>query len=82
MGLHYLFQVRGACSVHGYESILTWASYSDIFVDAEGVVELLHSRDGDYDMVCAFDYAQWGVTDGVSSHTALCCVFRICAARR
>ncbi|KAH7104135.1 cryptococcal mannosyltransferase 1-domain-containing protein [Auriculariales sp. MPI-PUGE-AT-0066] len=37
---------------------------NDIFIDAEGVIELLHSRDGDYDMVCAFDYAQWGVTDG------------------
>lgn len=41
----------------GYDRII----YSnDIFVKAEGIVELLNSRDGDYDQVCAFDYSQWG----------------------
>ena len=34
-------------------------------------MELLNTRDGDYDMACAFDYGFWGVTDGVRRFLAL-----------
>ncbi|KAH7104950.1 cryptococcal mannosyltransferase 1-domain-containing protein [Auriculariales sp. MPI-PUGE-AT-0066] len=36
---------------------------NDIFIHAESVVELLNTRNGDYDVVCGMDFAQWGLYD-------------------
>ncbi|EIM83892.1 uncharacterized protein STEHIDRAFT_82793 [Stereum hirsutum FP-91666 SS1] len=36
---------------------------NDVFVTAEGVVELLNTRDGNYDMACGTDLAYWGLHD-------------------
>lgn len=33
---------------------------NDIFFEAESVVQLLHTRDGDWDQVCAMDFSYWG----------------------
>jgi hypothetical protein len=33
---------------------------NDVFTTAESVVELLTTRQGDYDMVCGLDFAHWG----------------------
>ena len=36
---------------------------NDVFVHAEAVVELLNTRDGDYDVACGMDFAHWGLYD-------------------
>ena len=41
----------------GYDRVLF---SNDVFIEAESVVELLNSRDGDWDMVCGIDYAAGG----------------------
>lgn len=33
---------------------------NDIFIEAESIVELLNTRNGDWDMVCGLDLAYWG----------------------
>ncbi|EJD37087.1 hypothetical protein AURDEDRAFT_173844 [Auricularia subglabra TFB-10046 SS5] len=41
-----------------------WVVFSnDVFVRAEAVIELIHTRNGDYDMACGVDYGPWGVYD-------------------
>ncbi|KAF7308229.1 hypothetical protein HMN09_00670800 [Mycena chlorophos] len=44
----------------GYTRVL-WSN--DVFVEAESIAELIHTRDGDYDMVCGLDLAYWGLYD-------------------
>lgn len=41
----------------GYDRILF---SNDIFISAESIVELLKTRDGDWDMVCGLDLSFWG----------------------
>lgn len=41
----------------GYDRVLF---SNDIFVSAESIVELLHTKDGDYDMACGLDLSFWG----------------------
>ncbi|KAJ7118503.1 cryptococcal mannosyltransferase 1-domain-containing protein [Mycena crocata] len=36
---------------------------NDVFVEAESIVELLNTKDGDYDMACALDFAHFGLYD-------------------
>ncbi|PFH49771.1 glycosyltransferase family 69 protein [Amanita thiersii Skay4041] len=36
---------------------------NDVFIEAESVVELLRTRDGDYDMACGLDLSYWGLYD-------------------
>ena len=33
---------------------------NDIYIHAEAIVELLGTRDGDYDVACGMDFAHWG----------------------
>lgn len=41
-----------------------WVLFSnDVFVRAEAVIELIRTRNGDYDMACGVDYGPWGVYD-------------------
>ncbi|KAF7329119.1 hypothetical protein MKEN_00172400 [Mycena kentingensis (nom. inval.)] len=44
----------------GYTRVF-WSN--DVFIEAETMAELLHTRDGDYDMVCGLDLAYWGLYD-------------------
>ncbi|KAJ7050657.1 cryptococcal mannosyltransferase 1-domain-containing protein [Mycena amicta] len=44
----------------GYTRVL-WSN--DVFIEAESMAELIHTRDGDYDMVCGLDLAYWGLYD-------------------
>ncbi|KAJ7135285.1 cryptococcal mannosyltransferase 1-domain-containing protein [Mycena crocata] len=44
----------------GYDRVLF---SNDVFVEAESIVELLNTRDGDYDMACGLDFQQWGLYD-------------------
>ena len=44
----------------GYDRVLF---LNDIFYEAESVVELLKSRDGDWDQVCGTDFSYWGLYD-------------------
>lgn len=39
---------------------------NDVFVTAEGVIELLNTRDGNYDMACGTDLAYWGYAFPIS----------------
>ncbi|KAF7334689.1 Glycosyltransferase family 69 protein [Mycena venus] len=41
----------------GYDRLLF---SNDVFVEAEAIVELLHTRDGDYDMACGVDFHNRG----------------------
>jgi hypothetical protein len=41
----------------GYEKVIF---SNDIYIEAESVVELLKSRDGDWDFVCGLDFGYWG----------------------
>jgi hypothetical protein len=41
----------------GYDRVLFT---NDVFVEAEALVELLHTYDGDYDMACGLDFQHWG----------------------
>lgn len=41
----------------GYDRVLF---SNDIFVEAESIVELLKTKDGDWDMVCGLDLSFWG----------------------
>lgn len=41
----------------GYDRVIF---SNDVFVEAESVVELLHTRNGDWDMVCGIDLLVWG----------------------
>ena len=41
----------------GFERVLF---SNDIFIKAESMLELLKTRDGDYDMACAVDLSFWG----------------------
>lgn len=41
---------------------------NDVFVTAESVVELLNTRDGNYDMACGTDLAYWGYAISLSSY--------------
>ena len=41
----------------GYDRILF---SNDVFVQAESIVELLKTRNGDWDMVCGMDFGHWG----------------------
>ncbi|KIY53625.1 glycosyltransferase family 69 protein [Fistulina hepatica ATCC 64428] len=36
---------------------------NDVFVEAESIIELLRTRDGDWDMVCGLDLSFWGLYD-------------------
>ncbi|KAJ7729171.1 cryptococcal mannosyltransferase 1-domain-containing protein [Mycena metata] len=36
---------------------------NDIFIEAESIVELLQTNDGEYDMVCSLDFGEWGLYD-------------------
>ncbi|KAF7327320.1 Glycosyltransferase family 69 protein [Mycena kentingensis (nom. inval.)] len=36
---------------------------NDIFVEAESIVELLNTNNGQYDMACGVDFQQWGLYD-------------------
>ncbi|KAJ6549089.1 cryptococcal mannosyltransferase 1-domain-containing protein [Mycena vulgaris] len=36
---------------------------NDVFIEAESIVELLNTKDGDYDMACGLDFAYWGLYD-------------------
>ncbi|KAJ6459951.1 cryptococcal mannosyltransferase 1-domain-containing protein [Mycena sanguinolenta] len=36
---------------------------NDIFVEADSIVELLHTKDGKYDMACGLDLSYWGLFD-------------------
>lgn len=53
---------------------------NDVFVTAEGVVELLNTRDGNYDMACGTDLAYWGYA--FSSPSALFILHRDILTRR
>ncbi|KAL1696295.1 cryptococcal mannosyltransferase 1-domain-containing protein [Schizophyllum commune] len=44
----------------GFERVLF---SNDIFIKAESMLELLKTRDGDYDMACAVDLSFWGLYD-------------------
>ncbi|KAJ7356609.1 cryptococcal mannosyltransferase 1-domain-containing protein [Mycena albidolilacea] len=44
----------------GYEKVIF---SNDIYIEAESVVELLKSRDGDWDFVCGLDFGYWGLYD-------------------
>ncbi|KAJ7766128.1 cryptococcal mannosyltransferase 1-domain-containing protein [Mycena metata] len=44
----------------GYDRLLF---SNDIFVQAESVVELLHTKEGEYDMACGTDFQHWGLYD-------------------
>lgn len=41
----------------GYDRVIF---SNDIFVQAESIVELLKTRDGEWDMVCGLDLSFWG----------------------
>lgn len=41
----------------GYERVLF---SNDVFVEPESVIELLQTRDGEYDMACAMDFGHFG----------------------
>ncbi|CAK5284762.1 unnamed protein product [Mycena citricolor] len=36
---------------------------NDVFIEAESIVELVHTREGDYNMVCGMDFGPWGLYD-------------------
>ncbi|KAF7363197.1 hypothetical protein MVEN_00672300 [Mycena venus] len=44
----------------GYTKVLF---SNDIFIEAESIVELLETKEGEYDMVCGLDLAYWGLYD-------------------
>ncbi|KAJ7596535.1 cryptococcal mannosyltransferase 1-domain-containing protein [Mycena floridula] len=44
----------------GYDRVLF---SNDVFVEAESVVELLKTRNGDYDFVCGLDLSYWALYD-------------------
>ncbi len=33
---------------------------NDVFIESETILELLKTRDGDYDMACGIDLSYWG----------------------
>jgi hypothetical protein len=41
----------------GYDRVIF---SNDIYIEAESVVELIRSRDGDWDFVCGLDFGYWG----------------------
>lgn len=41
----------------GYDRVLF---SNDVFVEADSVIELLETRNGDWDMVCGLDLSFWG----------------------
>lgn len=41
----------------GYDTVLF---SNDVFVEADSILELLKTRDGDWDMVCGLDLSFWG----------------------
>ncbi|KAJ7608780.1 cryptococcal mannosyltransferase 1-domain-containing protein [Roridomyces roridus] len=44
----------------GYDTVLF---SNDIFIEAESVVELLKTKEGEWDMVCGLDLGRWGMYD-------------------
>ncbi|KAJ7757622.1 cryptococcal mannosyltransferase 1-domain-containing protein [Mycena metata] len=44
----------------GYDVVLF---SNDILIEAESVVELLKTKDGEWDMVCGLDMGRWGLYD-------------------
>ncbi|KAJ7587101.1 cryptococcal mannosyltransferase 1-domain-containing protein [Mycena floridula] len=44
----------------GYQRVLF---SNDVFVEADSVLDLLGTRDGNYDMACGIDLAYWGMYD-------------------
>ncbi|CAK5268212.1 unnamed protein product [Mycena citricolor] len=36
---------------------------NDVFIEAESIVELIQTKEGDYDMACGLDLAYWGLYD-------------------
>ncbi|KAJ7149698.1 cryptococcal mannosyltransferase 1-domain-containing protein [Mycena filopes] len=44
----------------GYDRLLF---SNDVFIQAESVVELLHTQNGDYDMACGMDFVERGLYD-------------------
>ncbi|KAJ7182264.1 cryptococcal mannosyltransferase 1-domain-containing protein [Mycena crocata] len=61
--IEYLAAVRNRVLeplVGGYDRVLF---SNDLFVEAESIVELLNTRDGDYDMACGLDFQHWGLYD-------------------
>ncbi|KAF8209165.1 cryptococcal mannosyltransferase 1-domain-containing protein [Mycena galopus ATCC 62051] len=44
----------------GYERVIF---SNNVFVEAESIVELLRTKDGDYDMACGLDLSYWGLYD-------------------
>ncbi|KAI0714377.1 cryptococcal mannosyltransferase 1-domain-containing protein [Cerioporus squamosus] len=44
----------------GYDKVLF---SNDIFIEPESVIELLETRNGDYDFACGFDFGHWGAYD-------------------
>ncbi|KAJ7508474.1 cryptococcal mannosyltransferase 1-domain-containing protein [Mycena galericulata] len=44
----------------GYDIVLF---SNDIFIDADSVIELLKTKNGEWDMVCGLDLARWGLYD-------------------
>jgi hypothetical protein len=43
---------------HGGYDIVLFSN--DIFIEAESVVDLLKTKDGEWDMVCGLDVDRWG----------------------
>lgn len=61
--IEYLSKLRNKALEHldgGYDRVLF---SNDIYVDAESVITLLKTRDGDWDMVCGLDFDGWGLYD-------------------
>ncbi|KAJ6527177.1 cryptococcal mannosyltransferase 1-domain-containing protein [Mycena capillaripes] len=63
--IEYLATVRNLVieplvTLGGYDRILF---SNDVFVEAESIVELLNTRDGNYDMACGMDFGSWGLYD-------------------
>ncbi|KAJ6601178.1 cryptococcal mannosyltransferase 1-domain-containing protein [Mycena vulgaris] len=46
---------------HGGYDIVLFSN--DVLIEAESVVELLKTKDGEWDMVCGLDLARWGLYD-------------------
>ncbi|KAF8204169.1 cryptococcal mannosyltransferase 1-domain-containing protein [Mycena galopus ATCC 62051] len=46
---------------HGGYDIVLFSN--DIFIEAESIVELLKTKDGEWDMVCGLDLSRWGLYD-------------------
>ncbi|KAJ7630355.1 cryptococcal mannosyltransferase 1-domain-containing protein [Roridomyces roridus] len=44
----------------GYDRVLF---SNDVFIEAEAIVELIKTRDGDWDFVCGLDFGPWGLYD-------------------